>query len=54
MVGVVEYDPCVMHIQRTVHEAQQSSMRCVIIAVTLPYLLDQCGCYVEGSFGGNA
>ena len=54
MVGVVEYDPCVMHVQRTVQEGQQSSTRCVFIAVVFPYLLDQCRCCVEGLFGGHA
>lgn len=54
MVGVVEYEPCVMRVQRTVQEAQQSSTRCVFIAVALSYLLDQRRCCVEGLFGGHA
>ena len=54
MLGGVEYEPCVMRVQRTAQEAQQSSTRCLFIAVALPYLLDQRRCCVEGQFGGHA
>ena len=47
MVGVVEYDPCGMHVQQTVQEAHLSCTRCEFTAGGLPYLLDQCGCCVE-------
>ena len=47
MICVVKHEPCVMHVQRAVQVAQQSSTRCVFTAVVLPYLMDKCGCCVE-------
>ena len=40
MVRAVEYDPHVVHIQRTFQEAQPSSTECVCTVVVLSYLLD--------------